>query len=120
VAGYTDPVAPTNITVSGLGNHTIYWCVTDNLDNNSCNVEGEWYKDVTVLSYGSNSSNICGLTGLMFLVLVAALIVSLIYAAFAMMTDGFSSQVMISLLITAITVLIILVMSATVNGIMCV
>lgn len=122
VPGYqeeVDPAAPINITVTGTGNHTVLWCVEDHLDTNSCQGGlGEWQKSVTVGSFAS-SSNVCNITGLMILVLVAAAVVSFIYAGYGIISGDIGIGTITAIGISAITVLIILFITATVNGLMC-
>ena len=75
---------PVNIRVTGTGDHTIYWCVEDRLDTNSCNVDGEWYKDVSIESF---SNGACSLVGILQLVLVAVVIV-LILGTIGLIASG--------------------------------
>lgn len=121
IPGYTAEYGPTvarNIVVTGTGNHTILWCVEDRLDNNSCQGgTGEWTKDVTVEGY---PNGVCGLSNLIIFVLAAVALISFVYAGYGLVSGNIGIETVAAIGISAITFLIILFVTAMVNGIMCV
>jgi len=110
-----------NITVATPGDHHIYFYSQDNLDNNEMrdNLSGDfWDKPFTVPGI-SPTGSMCNLTNLMILVLVAVVLISLIYAGFGVVSNGLNIQSLIAIAISAISILIIIFIAATVNGTIC-
>ena len=120
IAGYrVDYTAPVDIKVTGTGEHTIYWCVTNALDNNSCDGIGEWVKYVDVDAFGS-VANVCGLVGMVLFVLIAMSIIVIIIGAYNMATGGFDVNVLVMIAVAAMTILIVSYVSTFVTSIICV
>jgi len=110
------------VTMTVPGDHHIYFYSMDNFDNNELrdNLSGVvWDKPFTVPGI-SPTGNTCNMVSLLIFVLTAVVIILFIYAGYGMMNDGINIQVLISMGIAAITFIIILFVSATVGGIMCV
>jgi len=111
--------ATLNITTPG--SHRIYFYSTDNFDNNEMrdNLSGNyWDKPFTVPGI-SPTGGTCSLLSLMIMALAVVLLLSLIYAAFNVLTDGFNSQVFVGLAVSALTFIIILIVIAAFNSIIC-
>ena len=109
------------VTITTPGDHHIYFYAMDNFDNNEMrdNLSGvPWDKPFTVPGI-SSTGPVCNLTNLMIMVLVAALLISIVYAGFNFVNDGINLQVLSAVAISAISIMIIIFITASVNGITC-
>jgi hypothetical protein len=116
----TDPAVPTELRITGVGTHYVRVCVSDRLDTNSCNGgEGEWYKeDLRVSDFGA-SAGTCDLINLILFVLAAVAIVAFVYGGYGLASGEVGIEHLTALGISAITFLVILVISGIVAGMMC-
>ena len=117
----SDPTVPTDITITGVGDHNVLVCVEDNLDTNSCaGASGEWYKeDLRVDEFGGNTGT-CNLIGLIIFILAAVAIIVFIYGAFGIVSGEVGVEHLVAIGISAIMVIIILFIGATISSLICV
>jgi len=117
----SDPTVPTDITITGVGDHYVLVCVEDNLDTNSCGgASGEWYKeDLRVDEFGGNTGT-CNLLGLIIFVLAAVAIIVFIYGGYGIVSGDVGVEHLVAIGISAIMIIIILFIGATISSIICV
>lgn len=105
---------PGSVVVTGAGNHTIYFYGMDNLDNNEMVGYGLWEKPFAVTGI---PNNVCNLTNILLLVLVAAAVVGILGLAY---TGNLNITTVSAMTISILTFLVILYISGVVNSAMCV
>ena len=106
------------ITVSTPGDHHIYFYSTDNFDNNEMrdNLSGVPWDKPFITSGISPTGGACTLIPLLFLVLVGAFLVLILGL---IVTDNFTIELLVPIVVSALTFIIILYIGAYIGGAMC-
>jgi hypothetical protein len=105
---------PLTLTITSVGNHTVLFCSTDNLDNNECTADTRT-KSFSVLGLQNSA---CGLMDLIPIILAALLLVGIIFAL--KMGAVITPEIVIALVIASIVGVIAIVIYSTVVSGFCV